>query len=161
MSSLTQLHQEYVSIMSELEANNGELTEALEQDLIKNLTESKEKVNGYCLVLDRFENEIDFVKKQMAKAKEYIERLEHQKEKLESVALKVITERGGKLEGEAGRWISTRKSTRVNIIDPDLIPASYIKMKVEPDKTLIKEALNRGEQVEGAELIESKGLSWK
>lgn len=57
--------------------------------------------------------------------------------------------------------ISTR--SKVNIIDIDLLPEKYIRVKTEttPDKTAIGAAIKAGETISGAELVESKSLQIK
>lgn len=49
---------------------------------------------------------------------------------------------------------SFRKSDRVTIISPELIPDEYnkVQIKSEPDKALIKTAIKSGKQVAGASL---------
>ena len=83
MSSLIELNKEYKDLMTLLSESGGEITEEMELQLTKNLIESKNKVSGYVLMLDKFENEISFTKDQIRKAKEYIDRLDVQKAKLE------------------------------------------------------------------------------
>ena len=58
--------------------------------------------------------------------------------------------------------VSYRKSTAVNVLDLNKIPAEYLRMKEpEADKTAIKEALNNGVKIEGAELIENISMQIK
>lgn len=161
MSSLIKIHQDYLQILAAIEDNEGELTEQLEVDLVKNLIESQEKVSGYCLVLDKYSNEIAFMKDQIKKAKEYIDRLEKQQSKLEKIALEVIKSKGTKLDGTGGRYLSTRKSTQLNIIDESEIPSLYQKFEITYDKAAIKDALKKGEVIQGCELKENINLNWK
>lgn len=160
MSSLLILNNEYLEIMRVLAENEGELSEELNQRLEQNLVEHQDKVAGYCLILDKYEDEMAFIDKQIKLAKEYRDRLERDKNKLESIAMKVVEQRG-KLIGTGGRWISSRKSTSVEILDQDSLPAGFIKMKVEPDKAAIKQALQAGEIVPGAQLNHKESLSYK
>lgn len=57
--------------------------------------------------------------------------------------------------------ISYRKSTAVSIQDPEKIPAAWYKAKYEIAKADIKEALQRGEAVPGAELVENVSMQIK
>ena len=54
----------------------------------------------------------------------------------------------------------TRKSKAVNIIDSELIPSAYMKEKTTwtVDKVKIKDVINSGEAVEGAEIVERESL---
>lgn len=161
MSSLVQINREYLEIIKAIEDNGGEITEQIETDIIKNLIQSKEKVSNYCLILDRYESEIDFMKNKVKEAMAFIDRLENQKEKLERIALSVVNARGSKLEGEGGSWINKRKSTSVEITNKDIIPPIYFKVEPKIDVKAIKEALNNGEKIDGAELKENESLQWK
>lgn len=52
--------------------------------------------------------------------------------------------------------ITFRKTKRVDITDLSIIPECYLRVKdPEPDKTLIKEAINSGVDVKGAVLVEN------
>lgn len=162
MSSLIQLNNDYVEIMKTIELNEGEISEEMELALTKNLIESKDKISGYVLLLDRFENEVEFVNNQIKKAKEYISKIEKQKDRLESIALKVIESKGSRLEGNNGNWINKRKSTSLEITDESKIPAIYSKIEVKIDKASVKEAiLKRGEQIDGCIIKENISLQWK
>lgn len=161
MSSLIELNKEYKDLMTLLSESGGEITEEMELQLTKNLIESKNKVSGYVLMLDKFENEISFTKDQIRKAKEYIDRLDVQKAKLEKIALDVVNYRGSKLEGNNGNWINKRKSSKLNVLDAELIPSIYTKIEVKLDNAKIKEDLQKGIEIPGAVIEENLNLSWK
>ena len=161
MSSLIELNEKYKDILNTIQSLDGEIPPNLELELTQLLIESKDKVSGYCLILDRYEFEINFTKEQIKKAKEYIDRLEYQKSKLEKIALDVVNSRGSKLEGNSGRWINKRKSTKLNVFDPDLVPPVYSKIEVKLDNAKIKEDLQRGIDIPGAVIEENLNLSWK
>jgi hypothetical protein len=148
--------------MEQIEANGGEVDENIENDLIKNLIESKAKVSNYCLVLDRYESEINFMKEKVKEAMAFIDRLESHKKKLERIALDVVNSKGDKLEGEGGHWINKRKSTSLEIVNESLIPPIYYKIETKLDKAALREAiLKRGEQIEGCIIKENTSLQWK
>ena len=54
-----------------------------------------------------------------------------------------------------------RSSTSVHIINPEQLATEYLRVKTEPDKTAIKQALKNGKEVEGAELVIGLSLSIK
>jgi hypothetical protein len=66
------------------------------------------------------------------------------------------------LDGE--KWkdgthsVSYRKSKAVAITDYNALPLEYLKVKTEPDKTAIKEAIKGGATVEGAMLVENTSV---
>ncbi len=69
--------------------------------------------------------------------------------------------------GEAGfsakAKVSTRKSEAVQILDEEAIPAEFMRVKTTatPDKTAIKKALNNGESVPGAAIVQNLNLVLK
>lgn len=52
---------------------------------------------------------------------------------------------------DAAIWY--RESTAVDIIDPDAIPIEYTRVKTEPDKRAVAQALKEGKEVRGAQLV--------
>jgi hypothetical protein len=162
MSTLVQIHRDYLAIIDQIESNNGEISEELEKALITNLIESKEKVSNYCLVLDKYESEIEFMKSKVKEAVAFIDRLEHQKETLERIALDVVNAKGDRLEGDGGHWINKRKSASLEIVNESMIPPIYYKIETKLDKAAVKEAiLKRGEHIEGCVIRENTSLQWK
>lgn len=59
--------------------------------------------------------------------------------------------------------VSFRKSESVLVKDKDLIPDNYMNLSMvrEPNKTAIKNALKRGEEIMGVELLEKRNISIK
>jgi hypothetical protein len=147
--------------MQEVESLEGELPGDLEAKLTAVISASAEKVSNYCLMMDHYDSQINFIDSKIKEANEYKAYLAKQIERMEVVALKVIKSRGERLTGTEGRWISTRKSSSVKIIDPQAIPPDYVRIKIEPDKTAIKKAIDQGELVPGADIEVSERISYK
>ena len=63
---------------------------------------------------------------------------------------------------DARTVISWRKSTSV-FIDcvPELLPDQFKKIKIEPDKTEIKNILKAGGKIDGCKLVEKNNLQIK
>lgn len=57
--------------------------------------------------------------------------------------------------------ISFRRSERVEITNESALPPEFTKTKVEPNKTAIRDAFKRGEEVAGAELVEVQNIQIK
>lgn len=59
--------------------------------------------------------------------------------------------------------LSYRRSEKVEVTNPDLIPKDYLKEKVEikPDLDTIKKAIKNGIKVEGAEIVQNLNLQIK
>jgi uncharacterized metal-binding protein YceD (DUF177 family) len=57
--------------------------------------------------------------------------------------------------------VSSRKTKSVQITDEAAIPAEFMRIKTEPNKTAIKDALEAGEEVQGALIVENFSLMIK
>lgn len=160
LPSLLQISHDLSALLEKIESQDGVVTLQDEEALSSVMIQSAEKVSNYCVVLDRFENEKEYVKKQIAALKEYYERLDNRQKSLERIALEVVKAHGI-LEGTCGRKISKRASTKVIIDDKEQIPPFYQKIKVDVDAALVKQALKDGKRVPGAHLEDNLTLSWK
>lgn len=88
-------------------------------------------------------------------AKAYSNKAENLKRYLLSCAIV----NGGKIDTKIGT-ISIRKSKKTVIVDQAKIPEKYLTFKEPvPDKVAIKKAIESGEYVPGAAVVESKNLS--
>jgi len=108
------------------------------------------------LTADAVTNEID----RLTKLKKYYSNKEQNLKKYLSYSLQKIGKEN--LETEAAK-LSFRKSITTEITDEALVSDNYKKYKTVTtiDKTAIKNALQAGQLVEGAELIEHKNLQIK
>ena len=74
---------------------------------------------------------------------------------------------GKALEGQkfstARCAVSFRKSTKLEVLDEDIIPRAYMVETVsyKPDKQLIKEVLKDGQEIKGCRLIENQNIQIK
>lgn len=159
--NLVTISNEIRLLFRDIEDNEGLITEEQEAELRSLLIQEKEKVSGYISILNRLENEKELVRSQIKKAQEYIKKLDKTQARLEEIALTVIQEKGERLEASIGGFISTRKSESLEIKDLDAVPIEYSRIKTEPDKEKIKEAIKRGEQFDFAEIKEKTNVIWK
>lgn len=65
---------------------------------------------------------------------------------------------GGEKFESARAAISYRKSVAVNVTDIEAIPKEYLNIKVDANKTAIKNAIKNGDVVAGAELVENRNM---
>ena len=72
----------------------------------------------------------------------------------------VLLTEGKKIETDLFKF-TVRKSESVAVKDAETLPRAYIRLKREADKKLIKEALKRGEQIEGCSIVENYSLGVK
>lgn len=158
--SLYQIQEEYQQIVNQLLDNGGEITDELEQSLAISQHELTVKGTNYALVIREFEGKeavIDAEIERLTKLKRVFsnsaDRLKHN--------IKAAMEAFGvdKIEGEIIKLSLAKIPASVEIKDENLIP-KFLKTEVpatwKPDKKAIKEVLESGETVLGAELITGK-----
>lgn len=78
--------------------------------------------------------------------------IERKVESFENYMLASVERYGGMEAPECS--IGTRRSSRVLVDDPGLLPEPFRRVKVEPDKAAIRDALKSGTEVPGASLEE-------
>jgi Siphovirus Gp157 len=163
LPSLIQIESELSAINNDIMSNDGLINEVQEAQLKALLIMEKDKVDAYCMMLDRIESETTFVEQRIEEAKNYIKRLQSVKENMSRIALSGINQKGEKLIGTTGRYMTTRKSKKVIVQDDTLLTDEYLRTKhtQEADKVKIKEALEKGEAVPGCHLEENVSLQWK
>lgn len=121
--------------------------------------EFDQKVENITYVIKNNEAEIDALNKEEKRLANKRRALENKNNYLKDYTfenMKVL----GKDKVKAGTFDLRiqRNPKSVNILNPDLINENYLRIKKELDKAKIKEALEEGLEVEGAELVQTEGL---
>lgn len=155
--SLFQISAEYLALAEFLEYD--ELTPEIEKSLKINQEELQVKAKNYLHVIANLKAQIQMAKDAEAQAKTYRAYKEKAVERLEGSLLDAV-----KLFGkfEAGVYtVSSRKSEKVVVQFPDVVPEEYCRKKlvVEPDKAKIKAALQNGTNVIGCHLEQNTSLA--
>ena len=152
-----------LAIQLETIPEDAENREQLESELMIRLSNSidgaQHVANFALMCVDRAETlkkRIDELKTM----KDYYDRMEEKSR----YAIKNFMEvsNNDKLEYE-GLKISTRHSTSTEITDEKALPGEFVKVVTElkPDKKLIKEAIQKGEIVPGAQLKQNTSITIK
>lgn len=120
-----------------------------------------DKADKICLYIDHLEAVAKFRVDQAARLRALAAADEKRIESLKRYMLNVLTalypnERKFSLPTHE---LTSRRSERAVIDDPELIPGEFNRIKTEPDKSAIKTALKAGKDVPGAHL--ESGLSWQ
>lgn len=119
----------------------------------------QEKVHGLCCVIRNTESEANAFDAE-------IKRLQAKKKALESKVASLSSYLEYQLKGADQSEVKTALFTvkfqinpdSVEILDEKMLPIEFTRSKVEPDKTVIKEALKRGEYVPGAKLVRKERM---
>lgn len=142
--------------------------EEIDIDVLTDTLESieepiKEKIENIGKLIAKYQSDSEALK---AEAKRLTERASRATKQIEMLK-EYISEnlKRANIERVEGKLFtfSFRKSTAVNVTDPDMVPDLFKKTKVEVtiDKKLLAEALKNGESITGAELQENKNLQIK
>jgi hypothetical protein len=159
--NLFNIKQEYINLVNTIIDNNGELSPELSQALAINETELKEKAINYGYVIRSFEYENDIIDAEIKRLKALKEQKEKAIQKLKDAVSDAMNLYGiEKVESPALK-LSFRKSESVEISENLDKRFMIEKVTLQPDKVAIKEAIKKGEQVEGAVLVINQNLQIK
>ena len=150
-------------ILAQLEELGGEITPELEQALAINEEQFVAKAEDYghaILNLNGMAAAAKAEKERLAGLQKFYENTQKRLANALSNAMQVFGH--DKVENATMR-ISLRHSTATEVDDIDQVPAEYKTTKVEvvADKTAIKKAIQSGEAVPGAHLVENVSLQIK
>ena len=150
-------------ILAQLEELGGEITPELEQALAINEEQFVAKAEDYghaILNLKGMAAAAKAEKERLAGLQKFYENAQKRLTDALSTAMQVFGH--DKVENATLR-LSLRHSTATEVDDIDAVPAEYKTTKVEvvADKTAIKKAIQEGEDVPGAHIVENVSLQIK
>lgn len=156
--NLFNIKQEYLALAHQL--SEGEVTPELEQALIINEAQLQEKATNYGYVIKNFEYEVDAIDNEIKRLKELKERREKAIDRMKQSVTNAMQLYGIEKVESSFLKLSFRKSESVEVInEAQLLPGfTTTKVTTTPNKTAIKEAIKRGEVVEGAVLVTNQNL---
>ena len=159
--TLFEITGDALAIYENLEENGGELTEELNELLVINESELQSKGKAYLEVIGENESYLDRVDLE-------IKRLQGLKKSRKSLVenLKFRLSEAQAVFGdfEIGlQTITTRKSESIEVEDINTLPKEYkvVKVTESADKKALKEAIKRGEVIEGVTLKQNANLKIK
>jgi hypothetical protein len=161
MKSLYKITEEAVIIASQLE--NGEATPELENALVILQSELQEKAINYAYVVKSFEDDVlainEEIKRLTAIKTAKVNAMDRMKE---SVKNAMLINRVEKVSSPTLN-LSLRRSESIEVDSLDQLPEYFktVKTSVSADKIRIKKAIQDGQNVEGARIIENFNLQIK
>jgi hypothetical protein len=160
MMNLYELTDNYLKVLELIE--NGE--EGLE-DTLESINDTIElKADGYARIIRSLEanavalkTEIDRLTNRRRSIENSIDRL---KENLKNAMIATGKE---KIKTDLFNVTVVNNPVAVNVIDEKLIPEKYFKVEIirKLDKISLRDAMKKGEEIQGAELKQGKGLRIK
>jgi len=143
-------------------ANEAEGDELIE--LYNELHESlSDKLENSGKVLKQLQADADALKAEEARLKQRRQVVENNIDKLKELMMSAMNSCGeSKIKTQLFSF-SIRASESVKITDESLLTDGYIRVKTvrEPDKKAIKETLDKGVDVEGAEIVINESLQMR
>ena len=146
-------------IIDEVESLDGELTPDLEARLKINEEEREEKSLAYIQKIEEKESYVERLDKEI---KRLTQMKKNEQRSIDFLKGSLVHSVGLFGEYDAGFYrVKTRTSQSVNILDEAEVSDQFKKAeeKVKIDKTAIKKAINSGDYVPGAEIVENHSLS--
>lgn len=159
MSSLYNLTNDYLALQEM--AQNAETAEDMQalEDTISSIADAIEvKGENYAKLIKCLDADNEGIKKEIArlqKIKKANENLVNRLKANMDESLKAV----GSDKLKCGTFtFSYRKTKSVEILDLNALPSDYKAIEYKPDKNAIKKAINDGEAVAGAALVEKNTL---
>lgn len=143
-------------IMSCVDAETGELIDP--QRLKELQMERERKIENVALWIKNLKADLVAYK---SEKEAFANRERRTKAKIDSLSNWLTEALDGQKFNTNKVAISFRKSEFIDITDEKIIPSKYKRIKAEPDKIAIKEALKNNLQIPGAALIENRSISIK
>ena len=143
---------------------DGEIDFELAQQFLEELEgEREEKIESIALYIKELYHEADAIAQEELKLKKRRQAKEKKAERLEEYLKSSLLGFGSKKFETPRVVLSFRSSKSVVITDESKLDKKYMKAKVvvTVDKTAIKDALDKGEVVEGAAIEEKQNLQIK
>jgi hypothetical protein len=138
---------------------NGYIDETSYADTLESLAfDTEQKLEGYAQLIRQLEAEAEAHKMEADWHNTRRKARENAAARLkERVGMHLAAT--GQEKAKAGLFsFGWHKSTAVEILDEANIPAELFRVVTEPDKTAIKKAIQAGEEVSGAQLVERRSV---
>ena len=154
--NLFNINDDMFRLHQQIEENGGELTPELEEQLTITEHERESKCEGYVSVIGQLKSKSELLKKEAKRLLDAARTYDKSVERLEDNLLSSIVQLGSVKTNFVS--ISTRRNKSVEIAEDAELPLEYQRIKTEPNKTAIKEALESGIDVPGATIVEKFSL---
>jgi hypothetical protein len=161
-NNLYRIDHRYLELMQQIEEAEGEITPEIEQALSITQEQLQVAAINIAQVIKSFEYNEAVLKEEIQRLITLKQKAAKSKELLKNRLSESMQYFGiEKIESPTIK-LSFRKSKAIEIIDEMEIPAAYFNQAPPvPDKAAIKEAIERGEEIQGAELVERLNLQIK
>jgi hypothetical protein len=165
--NLYEITQDQLQIIALLEENGGEFTPEVAEAIAITQEAFEKKAEAYSYLILKMEGESDMIGAEIKRLQALKKTKDNTSERLrEALSVAMVAfgredNKGIKRYETPTLKLSTRRSESVQITDEKAIPAAYMVIKQEVSKTLIKEAINQGIEVTGAQIVTKQSVQIK
>ena len=160
-TTLYNIEQEYINLISEIEALDGELTPEIEEQLTINKEQLESKSVAYMQVIATKEDLNSAIDIEIKRLQALKKRNKGLVDNLKNRLLEAVNLFGTNGSFEIGfNKFGTRKSSSVAVEDVNSLPSEFKTVKVTEaaDKKAIKDAIKAGIDVPGCSIVENLNL---
>ena len=154
--NLFNINEDMFRLHQQIEENGGELTPELEEQLTITEHDRESKCEGYVSVIRQLKSKSQLIKDEAKRLLDAARTYDKSVERLEDNLLSSVVQLGNIKTNFVS--ISTRRNRSVEIANDVEIPLIYQRVKIEANKTAIKEAIESGIDVPGATIVERFSL---
>lgn len=154
---------EMTALLNAIEEQGGEITPEQEQALSITEEQFSEKAVDYGHVILNLDQTVEAIKNEIDRLTKLKRTAENAQKRVKGSLVGAMVQLDHPTVETPTMRLSLRHSTATEVDDLDQLPAEYKTTKVEvvADKTAIKKAIQEGEDVPGAHLVENVSLQIK
>ena len=165
MSALTLygISAEMTALLNAIEEQGGEITEEQENALAITEEQFTTKAVDYGHVILNMDATVDAIKNEIDRLSKLKKSAENAQKRVKGALVAAMVQLDHPVVETPTMRLSFRHTTATEVDDIDQLPSEYKTTKVEvvADKTAIKKAIQSGEAVPGAHLVENVSLQIK
>ena len=139
---------------------NDEIDEQIFSDNIEAIGVDQ-KIESYCEVIKQMQADADMLSAEIDRLEKRKKPLVNAVERMKGVLMEQLRFRGEKKVATEKFTVSLQSSEKVAVFDEKAIPKQYFRIKLEVDKSTIKDLLKNGMGVPGCELVKTEGVRIK
>ena len=161
MMTIFNISENFIQIMNEIEANGGEVTTQIDEQLAILECDLQNKSESYIQAIKHFEGNSMIIDSEIKRLQAIKKSNDSLIDRLKYAIKYAMTTFGIEKIDLPLNKISFRKSERIEISDVNLLPKNCYIMERKPDKKEIKIMLKNGMSVPGAKLNINQNLQIK
>ena len=120
-----------------------------------------QKIESYCEVIKQMQADAEMLSAEIDRLEKRKKPLVNAVDRMKGMLVEQLRFRGDKKVTTEKFTVSIQSSEKVAVFDENAIPKQYFRIKLEVDKSTIKDLLKNGMGVPGCELVKTEGVRIK